>query len=106
MMIEALRVEREEGIRMVIYLDDILILATSEGLCRQHLLKTLSRLISLGFIVNLGKSSLIPAQRIQFLGAILDLVNMTLELPQDKINCFRLRIKKVLKKAAKRKALT
>ena len=105
-MVEALRPLREQGIRIIIYLDDILILASSEQLCTKHLQLVLSRLISLGFIVNLKKSILLPSQRIQFLGVILDLCKMTMELPQDKLTCFRRRIKKLLKKAKKVKHFT
>lgn len=106
LMIAALWEEREDGIRLVIYLDDILILASSSSLCRAHLFRVLKKLLTLGFIINLEKSILVPVQRIQFLGVILDFLAMTMELPQDKLVVFLRRIKKLLKKAKKSKVFT
>lgn len=106
MMIEALRELREQGVRIVIYLDDILVLANSRDLCLEHRDLVVHRLLFLGFIINLEKSILEPTQRIHFLGVILDLLKMMFELPQDKLTCYRRRIKKLIKKAKRSKPFT
>ena len=58
---------RRKSIRILIYLDDFLLLAATkeEAVRNTHLLVTL--LQSLGFVVNFKKSSLIPSQVITFL---------------------------------------
>ena len=40
---------------------------------------------NLGFLVNINKSVLTPTQRIIFLGFLIDSVNMTISLPEEKI---------------------
>lgn len=40
--------------------------------------------MSLGFVINVEKSSLIPSQQIKFLGFVLDLVAMSIILTEDK----------------------
>ena len=59
---------RGQGIRFIIYLDDILIMASSVELVKQHKQITIRLLESLGFLINYDKSMLIPTQKIQFLG--------------------------------------
>ena len=44
---------------------------------------------SLGLTIHMLKSVLIHTQVVEFLGVILDLVNMTITLPQGKINRIR-----------------
>jgi hypothetical protein len=53
---------RQRGIRLVIYLDDILIMAESQALAIHHAASTLNLLEGLGFIVNYKKSQLVPCQ--------------------------------------------
>ncbi len=65
---------REQGVRILNYLDDWLILAQSwEQLC-EHRDLVLSHLSQLGLQVNREKSKLAPVQRISFLGMELDSV--------------------------------
>ena len=49
---------RNLGIRLIIYLDDLLILADSEQSARLHLATAMNLLETLGFIINLKKSVL------------------------------------------------
>ena len=46
---------------------------------------TLELLQKLGFLINWEKSSLFPLQKLEYLGVMLDLQNITLSLPQDKV---------------------
>ena len=70
---------RTEGIRTVIYLDDLLLIHHQKDTLR-------SLLSSLGFIVKLEKCSVEPARRLVFLGAVLDTTCMSVALPEEQIN--------------------
>ena len=50
------------GIRMIIYLDDILVVGSSEEECRINVALVLKTLVDEGFKNNLKKSNLIPSQ--------------------------------------------
>ena len=64
---------RRRGMRIFAYLDDWLIVADSEVQAERDTARTLALLHRLGWIVNEDKSSLTPAQVIQYLGARVDL---------------------------------
>ncbi len=59
---------REQGVRILNYLDDWLILAQSQDQLCEHRDLVLSHLSQLGLRVNWEKSKLLPMQRISFLG--------------------------------------
>ncbi len=59
---------REQGVRILNYLDDWLILAQSQDQLYEHRDLVLSHLSQLGLRVNWEKSKLLPMQRISFLG--------------------------------------
>ena len=65
---ELCSVVRAEGIRLRAYLDDWLLLASSEELCLQHLHRVLSLCHELGFVLNEEKSELTPSQVFTYLG--------------------------------------
>ncbi len=82
---------REQGVRILNYLDDWLILAQSrEQLC-EHRDLVLSHLSQLGLQVNWEKSKLAPVQRISFLGMELDSVEQSARLTEERaqsvLNC-------------------
>ncbi|XP_078616244.1 uncharacterized protein LOC144884664 [Branchiostoma floridae x Branchiostoma japonicum] len=76
---------RSQGIRIIIYLDDILILGTSAQECRDNLKFVIDLLTSLGFLLNWEKSQLIPTQKITFLGMVIDSLLLTFSLPEEKV---------------------
>lgn len=76
---------RSRGIRCMIYLDDLLIMANTRDLCIQHLHDALTLLIKLGFKINWRKSMLIPSQVVQFLGLTIDSHAMMFRVPKDKV---------------------
>ena len=76
---------RSQGLRMVVYLDDILHMASSEELIGQHLTLLLSWLEELGFIINKDKSVMEPGHQIEFLGLTVNSNTMSLSVLQDKI---------------------
>lgn len=77
---------RSLGIRLVIYMDDMLLMAISEQQLTEHIQLTLFLLENLGFIINSKKSLLTP---IEFLGMSINLLTMDLKLPGEKIRRIR-----------------
>ena len=76
---------RQLGIRTIVYLDDLLIMAKSQDLAKAHVTTALNLLEGLGFSVNYDKSVLTPTTKIKFLGFLVDSITLTLSLPQDKV---------------------
>ena len=61
-------------IRLLRYLDDWLILSSSETRARQHVRELLSLCHSLGIVINEEKSDLAPSQSVEYLGMTTDTV--------------------------------
>lgn len=101
LMVEALASLRRQGMRIVIYLDDILLMEATQSGCKQARDKLLARLIYLGFATNLEKSDLVPKQTITFLGLRLSSTDLTISLPLEKVQSCTQTINKVLRRAAK-----
>ncbi len=84
---------REQGVLILNYLDDWLILAQSRKQLSAHRDLVLKHLSLLGLRVNWEKSKLVPTQRISFLGMEFDSVNQTARLTQERaqsvLNCFK-----------------
>lgn len=80
---------RRIGIRLVIYLDDIIVMNKNrDQLLRQG--KTVATLLeALGFVINQEKSVTTPTQSIQFLGIQVDSKAMTLSLTTDRMNAIK-----------------
>ena len=73
-------------IRVIIYLDDMLLIASN----MEEILRSRDSAIflfeNLGFTINYGKSVLTPCHRCEFLGMMIDSKEMTINLPEGKIN--------------------
>ncbi|XDV20251.1 hypothetical protein PO909_025605 [Leuciscus waleckii] len=78
------RSPEKQGMRILNYLDDWLILAQSETELVSHRTALLSHLEGLGLSVNWTKSSPSPRQSISFLGIELDSVAMTVRLSEQR----------------------
>ena len=80
---------RRMNIRIIIYLDDMLII----GSCIKELMQSRDTVIyllqHLGFVVNWEKSLLCPVQEIEFLGLLISSKNMTLSLTDQKMTKMR-----------------
>ena len=87
---------RELGIQLVIYLDDILVIASSPTQLEDHASTLVYTLENLGFIVHPEKSMTQPTQRMEFLGMIVDMVSMELQVPGQKIKSVRTEARKLL----------
>ena len=87
---------RQLGVRLIVYIDDILILAETPDLARDHVIGLIYLLENLGFIVSLQKCVLEPTQKIDFLGFLVDSVSRELRLPADKIKKIRSDLQRML----------
>ncbi len=79
---------RLQGIRVLNYLDDWLILAHSRELVSRHRDIVLRHIHSLGLRMNAKKSVLLPSQRTLFLGVHLDSIQMQARLAPARISNF------------------
>ena len=82
----AIRVLRQVGVRIVVYLDDMLLTAQSEYQLLQDVATTMWLLVALGFIINLPKSVLMPSTQLEYLGFLINTQTMTIALPPAKIS--------------------
>ena len=73
------------SICLIIYLDDMLIMARSVQELIFHRDTVIYLLQNLGFVLNLKKSVLEPSQKIEFLGMVIDSMKMEISLPQEKL---------------------
>jgi hypothetical protein len=92
----AVAILRRLGIRVVLYLDDMLIMAGSKEEARRHLATAMHLLTALGFIINLNKSVLTPTQKVVFLGFCLDSRTLLISLPATKIQSVQRMIREIL----------
>ncbi len=76
---------RRLGIRILIYLDDIILLNQDPEVLIHDRDSTIWILQSLGFIINWEKSSLIPKKKVQYLGWVINSHSMNLSLPEEKL---------------------
>ena len=93
---------RSQGVRLLVYIDDILLMASPESLLKEHLALTMNLLKSLGFLLNSKKCITEPSQMMEFLGFIINSVEMTLSLPESKVY----KIKKECRHALNQHSLT
>ena len=74
-----------KGLRIVIYLDDILVLVHSKQAGKRACLFLCSLLVHLSLHINFSKSDLCLSQSFTFLGLCWDTVCMSVSLPLDKL---------------------
>ena len=80
---------RQMGLRIIIYLDDTLIMSQTRDLALTHASTALNLLEGLRFVVNYKKSCLEPSQVIEFLGFEINSQTLAILLPRDKIRNIR-----------------
>ncbi|CAM4672887.1 unnamed protein product [Leuciscus chuanchicus] len=84
---------RLQGIRILNYLDDWLILAQSEQMAVRHRGVVLAHIEKLGLRLNSKKSVLLPAQRTTFLGVNWDSITMQARLSPARISAILTAVK-------------
>jgi hypothetical protein len=77
---------RFQGFRLVIYLDDILLLNSCKREAEREFLAATELLEKCGFVINIEKSIGTPHQVIEFLGLIVDSRNLSLSLRAEKVD--------------------
>lgn len=77
---------RSEGVRLVVYLDDLLFIGATPEEAAAHTARATQLLSELGFLISWPKCSLTPSQRIVFLGFEIDSVAMTISLPDERVS--------------------
>ena len=82
---------QKQGFISVIFVDDSYLRWRTRGECLENVHKTVSLLSSLGFTIHELKSVLEPTQCIEFLGFIINSVDMTIKVNPRKchINSYR-----------------
>ena len=75
---------RKLNVRLIIFLDDILIIASTKKKLIQARDTLIFPLQTLGLLVNKNKSVLHPSQILQFLGVEINSKEMSVSLPQEK----------------------
>ena len=82
------------GVEMIMYLDDGLLILESEKAPNEGLQKVISLIRELGLPIAYDKIQT-PSRRCRFLGIIIDLDTMCVEIPKEKIESFSQTIKEV-----------
>lgn len=67
------------------YLDDLLLIEQSASLLGHNISLTVHTLERFGWVFSLQKSALIPAQRLEYLGLLLDLSQARVFFPSAKV---------------------
>jgi hypothetical protein len=80
------------------FIDDSLLLGSSQEACTQNIIHTIHLLQQLGFIIHPHKSVLQPAKQITYLGVIIDSERMTVTLSEDRKVSLKLCCQHLIKK--------
>ncbi len=86
---------RQMGVRLVCYIDDILLLAETQTVAEEQVKGLQYLLECLGFIVHPDKSIMTPGQVMEFLGMTVDSTKMELRLPAKKLKDIRAEARKL-----------
>ena len=76
---------RQLGCRIIMYIDDNLLMATSKEEARLEADLATKILEALGFVINYPKSTMEPCQIIEFLGFTINSTKMTISIPEGKM---------------------
>jgi hypothetical protein len=90
---------RRLGFLLIIYLDDMLIVAKSRAMALQARDSVIYLMQNLGFTVNWEKSALDPAHTVEFLGMDINSLEMTITLPEKKVRSITSLCRKTLVEA-------
>ena len=85
-----------QGVTIIIYIDDILILSDTFDKCVMEAQFVIDTLIRLGFQIKTEKCVLKPSQHFFFLGYLWDTKLMTCELPEEKLQNIKDLCKEIL----------
>ncbi len=97
---------RKWGIQISFYMDDTLLRAKSFNQALQDTQVVGSLFQLAGFLLHDEKSVHVPTQQIKYLGFVIDSVDMTISLPEDKVVRLRRAVRKALKELNNGRQLT
>ena len=98
---------RSFGLRIVIFLDDLLIMATCFAACAQDTQDVIIVLTHLGFVISTKEQvKLVPDQAQIWCGVRICSLTMTFSLANEKVKKIQIKMKKVLKDCASGKQMT
>jgi hypothetical protein len=75
---------RKHGMRLIIYLDDILIMSSSKEGAKADVKKAIELLQNLGFLINFENSIVKPSKIMEYLGLLINSNNSPFALPDRK----------------------
>ena len=75
---------RKSLVLVAAYIDDLITADLSLSQCMDNVMKLVSLLRELGFYINVEKSIFFPSQILEYLGFIIDSLNMTIKLTREK----------------------
>ena len=102
----ALAILRQRGVRLIAYIDDILLISDSAAQALEHVQALVYLLECLGFTINTEKSVLTPTQNIEFLGLSVNSIDMELQFPPPKIKQIRAESRRITRMAESTSART
>ena len=88
---------REQGLLLIIFLDDILLIGEKFSIVNKNIRITIDLLTSLGLLVSLSKSILKPVQLIEFLGMTINSKTMEISRPISELDKITKQCNKLLK---------
>lgn len=91
---------RKQGIRLVVYLDDILLVASSREALQRDVRVVIELFQYLGFFINWEKSEVCPSQILEYLGLVINSIELSFVLPTDKAAAVKEMCSKALAKDA------
>jgi hypothetical protein len=94
---------RSRGIRMVVYMDDILLMSRSQQESIEDRDNLLQLLADFGLTISQKKCVLTPSQQMEFLGVVVDSITMTLSLSTEKLTKLAARARKMRLRASEGK---
>lgn len=94
---------RNKGIRIVAYMDDLIVMGRSREECAQHTHETINLLQMLGWFISREKSSLDPGQQKTYLGYLLDTTEkeVVVKVALEKKKTVAKEVRRLLRKAEK-----
>jgi hypothetical protein len=87
---------RELGMRLIMYIDDFLLMAESKEKAQDQASGLIYLLKCLGFVINTEKTIMEPSQSLEFLGFTINSLTRELRLPPEKIKKIRAESRKLL----------
>ena len=94
----ALSYLRKQGYTLVMYIDDLWIQGEDYDQCKKAVKESIWLLDKLGFTIHQDKSIFEPCQEIEFLGFLMNSVNMTITISAKKACKIRTECTKILQK--------